>query len=227
MVGGRVMEEAKSFAQYGSQKMIYDIRMGPQGLYHGETFYIAYQANPHSYKALPHVIKRHSNGTWSAPVVLGDVSHYDHHFAPVLWLDQKRYFHVLYHCHSTLNGAIHKVSTEPLDITRWQDGPEIAPSISYPRILRSASGRLLLYYRALGHMGFWTYQISDDGGYSWTGPEVPPVDFDYAPRILGDEWAGTYHSVALGHDGQSLHIAFVYWDEGWAPEIATISTICG
>jgi hypothetical protein len=100
-----------------------------------------------------------------------------------------------------------------LDITNWKDGPGIAPSISYPQILQTASGKLVLYYRALGHMGYWTYQISDDGGYSWTGSEIPPVDFDRDPRIPGDEWAGTYHSVALGRNGQSLHIAFVYWDE--------------
>jgi hypothetical protein len=39
------------------------------------------------------------------------------------------------------------------------------------------------------------------------------VDFDYLPEIPGDEWAGSYHSVALSDDGTSLHIAFVRWDE--------------
>ena len=39
------------------------------------------------------------------------------------------------------------------------------------------------------------------------------VDFDLFPEAPGDEWAGSYHSVALARDGRSLHVAFVYWDE--------------
>ncbi|MBV7335724.1 BNR repeat-containing protein [Chloroflexi bacterium TSY] len=207
------MKSVEPFAQHGSEKMIYDIRMGPQCLHHDGAFYAVYQSNPENGKALPHVIKRDQNGMWTTPIVLGDVSNYDHHFAPILWIDAQQHFHVVYHCHGRLNEARHKISTAPLDITLWRDGPPVTPSISYPRLLNCPSGQLLLYYRTLGHMGYWTYQISDDGGYTWQRPDVPLVDFDYRPEVPGDEWAGSYHSVALGHDGKSLHMAFVYWDE--------------
>jgi len=207
------MDGTEPFARHGSEKMIYDIRMGPQGLYHDGAFYVAYQANPQSGKALPCVIKRDAGGVWSQPAVVGDVSHYDHHFAPVIWLDGEERLHVLYHCHARPDQAMHKIAAQPLSIEEWRAGPGVAPSVSYPRVVRVASGKLLLYYRALGHMGYWTYQLSDDHGCSWTCPDVPLVDFDQAPRTLGHEWAGTYHSVTPGRDGQSLHIAFVYWDE--------------
>jgi len=64
-------------------------------------------------------------------------------------------------------------------------------------------------------MGYWTYQISDDGGYTWTCPH-PLIDFDQNPQTNRDTWAGSYQSVEKSSDGKSLHIAFVYWDESKA-----------
>ena len=86
-------------------------------------------------------------------------------------------------------------------------------SITYPRVVRICDDRILIFYRALGHMGYWSYQISDDGGYTWTPHSVPVIDFDQNPKMSSDTWAGTYHSVCPSEDGRSLHIAFVYWDE--------------
>lgn len=201
------------FAQHGSEKMIYDIRMGPQCLFHDGEYFAAYQSNPLNGRALPHIIKRNRAGEWFEPVILGDVANYDHHFAPVLWLDKQLHIHVLYHCHIYLNQSRHLVSVAPLDITAWNEAPAVAPSISYPTVITLPDGRLLLYYRALGHMGFWIWQTSDDGGFTWKRLTTPLVDFDHRPEIPGDDWAGSYHSVALSRDGKSLHIAFVYWDE--------------
>jgi len=212
-----MIKKSDPFAHHGSTKMIYDVRMGPQGIHHKKTFYITYQANPDGGKALPHIIKRDPDGSWSAPVVLGDVLGYDHHFAPVLWVDLKKHLHVLYNCHIGLNKAVHKISKDPLSINAWQDGPEIAPSISYPKVLQCTTGRLVLYYRSLGHMGNWTYRISDDGGYTWTGPSIPQIDFDYLPQTPGDESAGSYHNVKLSRNGRFLHIAMVYKDERHLP----------
>jgi hypothetical protein len=205
--------KAPAFAHFGSEKMVYDLRMGPQCLFHEGEYFVAYQANPLGERALPHLIKRDRTGSWSEPVVLGDVANYDHHFAPVIWLDAQRHIHVLFHCHIYLNQSRHLVSKSPLGIDAWNEAPCVAPSISYPRVLPLPDGRLLLYYRALGHMGFWTWQISEDGGFTWERPDIPLVDFDHRPEIPGDDWAGSYHSVALGRDGKSLHLAFVYWDE--------------
>lgn len=203
----------RPFAQHGSEKMIYDVRMGPQCLHDRGVFYAVYQANPAGGRALPHIVRRDISGQWSKPVVLGDVARWDHHYAPILWADAKRHLHVLFHCHFQLNEARHKVSSSPMDISSWVDGPLLAPSISYPRVLRAPDGRLLLYYRSLGHMGWWTYNLSEDGGATWPVPRSPLVDFDHRPEIPGDEWAGSYHSVAPGRDGKSLHLAFVRWDE--------------
>ena len=47
---------SKPFACHGSEKMIYDIRMGPQAVCYNDVIYIAYQANPDGPEAHPHII---------------------------------------------------------------------------------------------------------------------------------------------------------------------------
>ena len=59
----------------------------------------------------------------------------------------------------------------------------------------------------------WGYQLSNDGGYTWTRPDVPLVDFDQNPRINLDTWACTYHSARPSADRNWLHIGFNYMDE--------------
>ncbi len=205
---------AKSFAQYGCEKMIYDVRMGPMSVRFEDVIYVVYQANPNGPEAHPHIITYDiQRKRWSNPVQIGTVKHYDHHYAPIVWIDHRGYIHVLFNCHGAQNGAIHIVSAAPGSIEKWREAPEIAPSITYPRAVRVYDDKLLLFYRAFGHMGYWTYQISDDGGCTWTPHSVPVIDFDQNPRLGTDTWAGTYHSVCPGKDGRSLHIAFVYWDE--------------
>ena len=209
-----MIDNATPFARFGSEKMIYDIRMGPQALRHEGTVYLAYQANPDGQKALPHVVSYDlTTGSWTKPAVIGDVKRYDHHFAPILWLDDDEHLHALFNCHGAAHNSAHRISTDPLQTDSWEEGPEVARSITYPRMLRVGNGELLLFYRAFGHMGYWTYQTSKDGGYSWRGADVPLVDFDQEPEVNSDTWAGTYHSVAVTESGESLHLAFVYWDE--------------
>ena len=186
---------------------------GPQAIHLNDVIYIAYQANPDGPEAHPHIITYDlGSSRWSEPIRVGEVGHYDHHFAPVLWFDDERFIHVLYNCH-VRDGGIHLVSTRPESIGEWRQGPEIASSISYPRVLRTSDGTMLLYYRTFGHMGYWSYLISADGGNSWTRPDAPLIDFDRDPEHDSDTWAGSYHSVHADKDGRSLHIAFVYWDE--------------
>ena len=105
------------------------------------------------------------------------------------------------------------VSARPESTEKWEEAPEIAPSITYPRAMPIYDDKLLLFYRSYGHMGYWTYQVSDDSGHSWTPHSIPIVDFDQSPKSDSDTWAGTYHSAWPGRNGRSLHIAFVYWDE--------------
>jgi len=211
----------KPFARYGTEKMLYDVRMGPQAVYHKEMIYIVYQANPewskNSSKPLrgdPYIITYNlESRTWSEPIRVGKVPRRDHHFAPILWFDKEEHIHILYGCHTRSGGGTHLVSKEPLEIQEWKqiDRP-IWKSISYPRILHLSDGRLLLYYRAFGHQGYWTYQMSSDGGYSWTKPR-PLIDFDRDPQEYLDIWLGTYQSVCLAADGRSVHVAFVRLDD--------------
>lgn len=209
-----------AFAAHGCEKMIYDLRMGPQAIMHGQAGYFVYLAGTGQQGSVrgpglahPHIIRRDPDGDWSAPVRIGQAHGPNHHFAPVLWIDRRQHLHVLYNCHFTLNQSCHRVSARPLDITRWREAPLVAPSISYPRIVRLPGGRLLLYYRVLGHMGYWTYRLSNPDNAGWGPPAPPLVDFDHRPDIPGDEWAGSYHSIALGRDGRSLHVGMVRWDE--------------
>ena len=207
---------ARPFARHGTEKMVYDLRMGPQALWHEDTIHIVYHATGGEDAELrghPYAIAYEVSGRrWSEPVRLGHVRGYDHHFAPIIWRDSGGHLHVLYHCHGA-DGGVHLVSEQPDSIAAWRPGPAIAPSISYPRAFPLGAGRLLLYFRTFGHMGNWGYQISADGGYTWTRPDLPLVDFDQNPQTNLDTWACTYHSTRLSADREWLHVGFNYMDE--------------
>ena len=203
---------ARPFACHGGEKMIYDVRMGPVALLHNGVITIAYQANPDGLPMHPHLVTCDvSSGEWSEPVQIGEVPSYDHHFDPVLWFDPEDRTHVLFGCHGR-NGGTHLISAAPGSPERWTPGPDISESISYPHAVRMAGGKLVLYYRTFGHMGYWGYRSSEDGGHTWTQPHIL-VDMDRDPQQGHDVWAGSYHSVWAAPDGRSLHIAFVYLDE--------------
>ena len=202
----------RAFASYGGEKMIYDVRMGPQAVLHKGMLYVVYQANPSGAEAHPHIVTYDlATKLWSDPRQVGQVPHYDHHFCPVLWFDDRDRLHILYKCHSR-DGGTHLISAEPLSVARWTPGPTIAKSVSYPHILPMADGKLVLFYRTLGHMGYWSYQVSVDGGNTWETPHTL-VDMDRDPQTNHDTWSGSYHSAIATPDGRSLHIGFVYLDE--------------
>ena len=202
----------KAFAGFGGEKMIYDMRMGPQALLHKSKLYVVYPANPDGPIAHPHIIVRDmQSGEWSSPQRLGSVSHVDHHYCPICWFDSEDRLHVLYGCHGHPTN-VHLVGADALAVDRWVPGPTIAPSISYPHLLPMADGKLVLYYRALGHMGYWAYQVSTDGGFTWT-PAVKVVDFDRDPETHWDSWAGSYHTIIADPGRRALHIGFVFLDE--------------
>ena len=206
-------QEAKPFALYGFEKMLYDIRMGPVALIHKDIMYVAFSGSSEVSLPQPNIIAYDiKNKKWSEPVKPGVLKVYnpDHHYNPIIWMDIEEKLHMLFQCHCT--PGIHLVAKNPCSIDEWVAGPEIAPNITYPRIIKLPDGRLLLYYRVLEHMGFWTYILSNDGGYSWSKPKAL-IDFDQNAQSQEDEWAGTYHSVTPSADGKSLHIGFVYFHE--------------
>jgi hypothetical protein len=205
-------EGARPFALDGGEKMIYDVRMGPQALLIGGRVFVVYQAGAPGPEAHPCVsVLDLERRLWGEPLRIGSVSRADHHFGPVLWQDPAGHLHVLYHCHGR-DGGRHLVSAAPGDAAHWTEGPQIPGSVSYPRIFPLSNGRPLLYSRTYGHMGWWGYRLSEDGGHSWSEPEAL-VDFDQRPQRDLDTWAGSYHSASRASDGRSLHVAFVYWDE--------------
>jgi len=208
----------KPFARHGGEKMIYDVRMGPQAISNQGRVYIAYQAAERGPAAHPHVIQYdETDGRWSDAQQLGRAPYADHHFCPIIWMDANSRLHTLHNCHISGRAAdpvvpVHLIGNGKAIPQEWVPGSDIAPSISYPQCVQLSSGRRLLYYRVFGHMGYWTYSVSDDGSDGWrTG--APLVDFDAAPQHPRDTWAGSYHVVRPGRDGDTLHVAFCYWDE--------------
>ncbi len=201
------------FVQHGSEKMFYDLRMGPQMVRLRETIFVVYQANALEVSADPYIIVYDiSSQLWSQPVRLGLAERpgFDHHLCPVLWIDSDEYLHVLFNCHG--NEGTHRISSQPRSIENWKDGPLVSPSISYPHVFYLPDGRVCLYFRVFGHMGYWAYALSQDGGYTW-GTPVKVVDFDQDPANDADTWAGSYHTTALDMDGHTLHVGFTYFDE--------------
>lgn len=205
-------QSGKPFATHGTEKMIYDARMEPQAVLHKDVIYIVYQADKDANIGNPHIISYDTKReTWSESVQIATVPKYDHHYAPVLWIDSADRFHILYQCHG--RSGIHMVSENPGDITRWKESTTIAPFISYPKFMPISDQRIMMYHRVLGHMGYWTYHISEDGGYTWERPETPHVDFDQDPQVDDDLHAGSYHTIKLDASGENLHVGFVWKDE--------------
>lgn len=201
------------FACYGAEKMFYDLRMGPQLIRDGDLLYIAYQANAEEIYADPYILTYDMvKEEYSAPVQIGQAERYafDHHLCPVIWLDAEGYIHALFNCHGY--SGTHRISVRPRDISAWRDWPAIFGSISYPHIFKRPDGTVVLYARAFGHMGYWYYAISPDGGYTWSAP-VCVVDFDQNPTTDEECWAGSYHTAQLSEDGRLLHVGFTYFDE--------------
>lgn len=206
-------EKILPFAYFGSEKMFYDLRMGPQLVRHNDHLYCVYQANGNEIYADPYIMRYSiTDGSWEGPYLVGRVGRagFDHHLCPVMWIDENGFIHVLFNCHG--ESGCHRISTRPYDITSFSDGPIIYRSISYPHIFRIGKNSVLLYFRVFGHMGYWAYMTSRDGGYSWSEPRLT-VDFDQDPLSDADTWAGSYHSCELSEDASILHIAFTYFDE--------------
>jgi len=142
----------------------------------------------------------------------------DHHFAPVIWIDSEGYFHILSGCHGNsprrYTSGDHVISKNPRDITQWEMiSQPINVSVNYPQAHTIYDGKTLIYFRHGGHLEFWTYRISSDGGRTWIGPETPPVDLDAEPQdgFMADQ-AGSYHTTLVSKDGRTLYVAFIWSD---------------
>ena len=210
LLGGAVR-----FAEDGALKMLYDNRMYPQAVESGGHVYIVWRGSG----GLPW-IRAYDLGSrsFSEPRMLLDGLDVeidaerfrrDQHYAPVVWAESDGRLHVAFGFHRT--PGYHLASSRPGDIGRWELLPAISHSVSYPQVHRIAGGRTLVYFRESGHLGFWTYRVSADGGRTWQGPGSPVIDMDAPPhRSPLASHAGSYQTTQVSADGRSLHIAFVW-----------------
>lgn len=205
-----------AFASGGKFKVLYDARQRPQSVYLKDRLYIVYNgdAKPTSNKkgsARPLLITYDPNSrSFSKPQQLGP-SHSDHHYSPIIWADKENHLHVLYGCHRTPGKHLisdQPVRKRPLKI-EWNEGPQIAPKLSYPTVFRIAGDRELIYYRTDGHTSSWTYRISDDKGQTWHGPENDVTDLDAKGRL---DWS-SYQTKLPSKDGKHLHVVYTDYDD--------------
>ena len=118
------MNTPQPFARGGTEKMVYDVRMSPQAVWHDDTIFIVYHATGdrpgaallgHPFAITYDTARRRC----SEPVRLGAVPRYDHHYAPIIWRDDGGHLHVLYRCHGA-DGGVHLVSERPDSIAAWR-----------------------------------------------------------------------------------------------------------
>lgn len=204
------------FGKGGQKKMLYDRRQRPQAVYLADQVHLVFNGGwkkgkePHL-KTVPMATTYDpETRSFSEIVTLGPPSK-DHHYGPVIWADDAGHLHVLSGCHRT--PGTHLISKKPGSIGTsrddWRPGTEIAPSISYPTVYNIKGGKEMIFYRALGHFGYWTYGVTEDRGGTWETPEVAVTDMDANGRF---EWS-SYHTTLLSQDGKSLHLAFLTYDD--------------
>ena len=206
--------KAVPFAANGGMKMLYDNRQYPQAVAWKDQLHLVWREE----KGTPFVASYDLNSRrFTDPVDL--LSGYkseldpkrvlnDHHYAPVIWTDNEGHLHVLYGCHRT--PGVHLISKRPGDSSEWRRGLDIAESISYPKMHRIYDGKTLMYSRYSGHLGFWQYHISNDGGHTWeNGREL--INLTRAPQDGAHAaYAGSYNTTAVSADGKRLHVAFIW-----------------
>lgn len=206
---------AVPFAENGGLKMLYDNRQYPLAVAVGGKTHIVWRGDEGDPYCVSYDMETRQ---FSNPVMLltgyenqVDRGRYrnDHHYAPVIWADNDGYLHTLFGCHRTT--GIHLVSEKPGDSSRWRRGNDFSESISYPKIHRIYDDKTLVYTRYSGHLGFWQYHISSDGGNRWQGGGRPVVNLGAEPHDgLHAAHAGSYNTTAVSADGKRLHVAFIW-----------------
>ena len=214
--GSNISAKVTSFANNGNLKALYDNRQYPQAVVVDNKLFAVWRGWGEGF---PYVISYDlKTRTFSEPLNLmtgyeheANLRRYrnDHHYAPVIWSDSDGYLHVLHGCHRTK--GFHLISEKPGSAESWVRGPDISESISYPKVHRIYDDQTLIYSRLSGHLGYWWYHISGDGGRIWDELAQPAINLSGLPN--DGHWAsfsGSYNTTAISADGKRLHIAFIW-----------------
>lgn len=185
------------FAENASNEAILsEMALHPAAVRRGSVTYMAYQGPGYD----PFVVSYdEATGAWNGPHRVGtNPLILDAHGAPALFFDAAGRLHVLYGGHGLR--LFHARATGPGVLDSWEDLPYIDTYGTYPQVMDAPDGRVLLFYRSLGHD--WVVRESD------TAREI----FGEAVTVLqaaADTW--WYADFRPGTDG-NVHAAFVWVD---------------
>jgi len=146
--------------------------------------------------------------TWTGPVRAS--SHglgKDTHGNPSICIDRRGRIHLFFGCHG--RKMWHARSARAYDITKWEPMGHPTGRATYPEIMRMADGKLLLFYRAGGHVEPWSMRSSDDDGATWSDPERI-IEMRLAPK---DPLAAAYCAFLPGAAYETIHCFFVHKDD--------------
>lgn len=149
--------------------------------------------------------------SWDGPVTASEFGlGKDAHGNPSICIDRRGHIHIFYGCHG--RAMRHTRSVRAYDITSWQEQSAPTERATYPQSMRMSDGRILLFYRAGGHMEPWTMRTSSDDCQTWSEPEKI-IEMRLAPP---DPLAAAYCSFCPGSDGRTVHCFWVHKDDNAA-----------
>lgn len=183
----------------------------------------------------------HFTGDTDGPVEVGayPIADDNDHGAPTLAIDSDGYLHVVWGSHNSAHQ--HSVSDSPRDISAWTTAAVTGASGTYPNLVVTDGGDLLLFDRAgTGHAGSFPaheyigVRASSDGGATW-GTYTAIVDTTGSPEAASDAYLsavsyvdGLVHLtwiVARGaaHDGTRTNVYHATYD----PDTGTLANAAG
>lgn len=146
----------------------------------------------------------HANGTWTAPVKVGDGK--DNHGGPALTCDSKGILHIIFGPH---HGPFHHCcSAKPNDATKWVKLPDFADHATYPAVVCDDQDMLHIVYRGGSMPRKLVYQHRSKGG-TWSKLKA------LARAPIKSGYTHFHNGMSIGSDG-SLHVAYDVYFNGAA-----------
>lgn len=153
----------------------------------------------------------HQRQEWGPTVKAGDTGlAFDDHGTPAMLIDQDGYIHVFFGSHDTpLKYSRSRFSLndrEPEVVLKsFQQQPDIGDNTTYPEVMQLKDRRILIFYRAGGHLSDWVYRESTDNGSTWS---------DERPVIDGQGPSNAFYAYFTpGYNSQTVHATFLWKDD--------------